>query len=147
MAGEPLELQAWECESLLRSHVVGRVGLVAADGPHVLPVNYSVVDGAIWMRTAVDSLLGRVSPGAVLAFQLDQFDHARHRGWSMLARGPAESVTEEAVLARLERVWPPRPWAAGERPAHVRLRWTELTGRKLGPGWDPQLGVEVRRTV
>jgi len=132
----PEELTPWECESLLRAEVVGRVGIATEDGPYVLPVNYSVVDGAIWIRTGAAGLLGRVSPGTVLALEVDRLDHHRRRGWSVLARGPAEPVHDPAVVARVDRVQPPAPWAYGDRPVHVRLRWSELTGRRLGTDWD-----------
>jgi nitroimidazol reductase NimA-like FMN-containing flavoprotein (pyridoxamine 5'-phosphate oxidase superfamily) len=147
MAAENLELEPWECESLLRAHVVGRVALTAPDGPYVLPVNYSVVDDAIVFRTAPYGVLGRLGREARLAFEIDQFDHERQRGWSVLARGPAETVTEVHELAHIEHVWPPRPWASGTKPLHVRLRWVELTGRKLGTGWDPGRETVTRRTV
>ena len=147
MDAEPVELAAWECESLLRSQVVGRVGMTTPEGPSVLPVNYSVVDSVIWIRTAVDSQLGRVPDGTVVALEIDGIDHGRHRGWSVLARGPAVRVADPEVVAHLERVWPPRPWASGDRPTYVGMRWTTLTGRKLGSSWDPRRETEVSRTV
>jgi uncharacterized protein len=147
MVAEPVVLAPWECESLLRSQVVGRVGMTTPEGPSVLPVNYSVVDGTIWMRTAPDSQLGRITAGTVVALEIDEFDHGRHRGWSVLARGPAAALSEPDVVAHLERVWPPRPWAWGDKPTYVGLRWVTLTGLKLGAGWDPRHQTEVRRTV
>lgn len=147
MVAPPLELAPWECEALLRSQVVGRVGMTTPEGPSVLPVNYSVVDGVIWIRTAPDSLLGRAEDGTVVALEIDGFDHGRHRGWSVLARGPVHRPSDAEVVAHVERVWPPRPWAFGDKPTYVGLRWVTLTGRQLGAGWDPRLSTEVRRTV
>jgi len=132
----PQQLTPWECESLLRAQVVGRVGIATTDGPYVLPVNYSVVDGAIWIRTGSEGLLGGVRRGTVLALEVDHLDHHRRLGWSVLARGPAEPVSDPATVARVERVQAPVPWAQGDRPVHLRLRWTELTGVRLGTGWD-----------
>lgn len=147
MTREPTELAGWECEGLLRAHVVGRVGLPSPSGPYVLPVNYSVVDGTILMRTTSDGLIATMARGACAAFEIDQFDYARHRGWSVLARGPVEAVEDADELAHILRTWPPQPWAAGDRPLFLRLRWTELTGRKLGTGWDPRWESITRRTV
>jgi uncharacterized protein len=147
MSRHPFELEQWECESLLRSHVVGRVGLVAEDGPHVIPVNYSVVDEAIVFRTTPYGLLGTVGRDSTLAFEIDQFDHERQRGWSVLARGPSEAVDDRDELAHIESVWPPQPWASGARQLHIRLRWTHLSGRKLGSGWDPGRASPVHRTL
>ncbi len=55
---ESYELSRTECESLLRAGVAGRIAVVAPDGPHLLPINYSVVDEAIVVRTSPYSLLG-----------------------------------------------------------------------------------------
>lgn len=148
MGADSFELERWECEALLRAHVVGRVAVADPHGPpHIFPVNYSVVDDAIQMRTVPYGVLGRLGREAPLAFEIDQFDHDRHRGWSVLARGVAETVTDPDELAHIERVWPPQPWASGIRSLHLRLRWTELSGRRLGSGWDPQAGTVTRRTL
>ncbi|QZY28693.1 pyridoxamine 5'-phosphate oxidase family protein [Nocardioides coralli] len=147
MAREPIELSTWECESLLRAHVVGRVALAAPDGPYVFPVNYSVVDSTILLRTAPYGVLGRLGREAPLAFEIDQFDHERQRGWSVLVRGRGEPVTDPAEIAHIDRVWPPQPWATGTRPLHIRLRWNEVSGRKLGSGWEPRDTAETRRVV
>jgi len=44
-------------------------------------------------------------------------------------------------------VWEPNAWAAGLRNLYLRVRWTELTGRRLGPGWNPVDELPVRRVV
>ena len=87
-----------ECERLLRGNVVGRVALSTPDGPHIVPVNYAVVDDAVVVRTSPYSVLGTYGRDAVLAFEVDQFDHENQRGWSVVARGRAEVVTEPADL-------------------------------------------------
>ncbi len=147
MDAEPVELAPWECEALLRSRVVGRIGMTTPEGPTVLPVNYSVVDTMIWIRTSPESQLGRLPDDTVVALEIDGFDHAYHRGWSVLARGRVATVADPAVIAHLERQWPPRPWPSGDRSTYVRLRWSTLTGRKLGSAWDPGRDTEVGRPV
>lgn len=144
---EPRELSSTECERLIRAGVVGRVALSTPSGPHIVPINYSVVDDAVIMRTTPYSLLGTYGRDTTLAFEIDQFDHARHRGWSVVARGRAESVDDVDEIEQIRRTWPPRPWAGGQRSLFVRLRWTELTGRRLGEGWDPATEMPVRRVV
>ena len=141
------ELGPSECEALLRAGVAGRVALSTPDGPHILPVNYSVVDGAVVIRTSPYSLLGTYGRNSTLAFEVDQFDHARQRGWSVVARGRAEAVDDPVEVDRIRRVWEPRPWAGGVRSLYVRLHWTELTGRQLGVGWNPLDEPSVRRVV
>lgn len=144
---ESLEMSRDEAESLLRAGVVGRIALTAADGPHIVPVNYSVVDDAVIIRTTPYSLLGSAVRGALLAFEIDQIDHEEHHGWSVVARGRAQVVTDADELRHIEETWPPRPWAAGMKPTVVRLPWDEISGRKLGRGWDPAEGLPVRRRL
>ena len=135
------------CEELLGSGVLGRVGLVVEDDPLVQPMNYCVVDRAILMRTTVDSQVAMYADGSRLAFEVDQFDYEWRHGWSVLARGIGELVRDEQEIARIEAGWGPTPWASGVRPTYVRLRWRELTGRRLGLGWDPFAELPVRRVA
>nr|WP_281385938.1 pyridoxamine 5'-phosphate oxidase family protein [Nocardioides luti] len=136
-----------ECETLLRSGVVGRLALSTPDGPHVIPINYSVVDDAIIVRTSPYSLLGTYGRDSTLAFEIDQFDHEYHRGWSVVARGRAEFVTDPAELEHIRAVWQPHPWAAGARGMHLRLAWDELTGRRLGAAGNPVAELRIRRAL
>ena len=126
------ELGVHECERLLRSGVAGRVALATSTGPQIIPVNYTVVDDAIIIRTSPYSLLATYGRDTMLAFGIDGFDAEHERGWSVQARGRVEVVTDRAVLERIRAVADPRPWAAGTRSVHLRLRWTELTGRRVG---------------
>lgn len=144
---ELLTLGPSQCEALLRSGVAGRIAVSSPAGPHIVPVNYSVVGSAIVVCTTPYSVLGTYGRDTTLAFEVDQFDHARQRGWSVVARGRSEVVHQADELAAIQRTWPPRPWATGPRPLVLRLPWLELTGRQLGLGWDPMAALPVRRVV
>jgi len=144
---EAIDLTQAECERLLRSGIGGRIALSSPNGPHIVPVNYSVVDDAIIVRTSPYSVLGTYGRDSMLAFEVDQFDHERQHGWSVVARGRAEAVVKPTELDHIKEVWAPRPWAAGARTLHLRLRWTELSGRRIGTGWDLQGALPVRRSV
>jgi len=144
---ESFDLSTTECEELLHAGLVGRVAACTPNGPHIVPVNYSVVDDAIVLRTTPYSLLGSQANGTVLALEVDQFDYEYHRGWSVVARGRAKVVVDAAELEHIRETWNPSSWAAGGRTLYLRLRWTELTGRRLGQGWDPMSSLPVRRTV
>lgn len=143
---EPIAMTEDECEALLRLGVFGRVGVSTASGPHIIPINYSVVDDAIVMRTTPYGVLGTNGRDRILAFEVDELNREYQRGWSIQARGRATVVTPDE-LTRIREVWDPRPWAAGNRPLYLRLPWTELTGRKLGRGWSPEAELPYRRRV
>lgn len=144
---ESVELSRAECETLLRAGVAGRVAIAAPDGPHILPVNYSVVDDTIVIRTSPYSLLGTYGRSAMLAFEVDQFDYEAQRGWSVVGRGRSEVVQDGEELEHIRAVWSPRPWASGVRRLVLRLPLRELTGRRLGDGWNPLEEMPVRRVV
>jgi uncharacterized protein len=144
---EPFDLSPDECRELLSAGLVGRVALCTPVGPHIVPVNYTVVDDCIVLRTSPYSVLGSHARGTMLALELDQFDYERQRGWSVVASGRAEAVTSAEELSHIKSVWEPHAWAAGQRNLYLRVRWTEPTGRRLGPGWDPVAELPVRRVV
>jgi uncharacterized protein len=144
---EPFDLSTEECRELLSAGLVGRVAVCTPVGPHVVPVNYAVVDDAVVLRTSPYSVLGSHARGSILAVEVDQFDYERQRGWSVVARGRAEVVTTAEELKHIRSVWDPNAWAAGQRNLYVRVRWSELTGRRLGPGWQPVNDLPVRRVV
>jgi uncharacterized protein len=145
--GEPFEMPAEECRELLSAGVVGRVCVCTPVGPHIVPVNYAIVDDSVVIRTSPYSVLGSHARGAILAFEIDELDYERQRGWSVVARGRADVVTAADELDHIRRVWEPRTWASAQRNLYLRVRWSELTGRRLGPGWHPADGLQVRRAI
>ncbi|CAN5212087.1 hypothetical protein BH09ACT12_BH09ACT12_00870 [soil metagenome] len=134
-----------ECEVLLRAGVFGRLALVTPDGPDIVPLNYRVIDNAVMVCTAADTLLARCAGGASVAFEVDLVDHERWRGWSIVAKGTAEVV--EGSEPRGSHFNRPRPWADGDRNVWIRLPWTSLSGRQLGTGWDALLAMPARTTL
>jgi nitroimidazol reductase NimA-like FMN-containing flavoprotein (pyridoxamine 5'-phosphate oxidase superfamily) len=144
---ESFELSEPECEDLLRAGVVGRAAACTPTGPHVVPVNYAVIDDAVVFRTTPYSVLGSQPLRSIIALETDHFDYELQRGWSVVARGRAEMVVNAAELASIRSAWDPGTWASGARVLYVRMSWSELTGRRLGSGWDPMATVPVRRAV
>ena len=144
---EPIDLTPEECVQVLQSGVTGRLAVCTPDGPHIVPVNYSVVDDYLVVNTAPYSLVGTHARGNVVAFEVDGIDHERQRGWSVLVRGRAESVSDPDELDHIRSAWAPRPWAAGTRTLTLRVPWTEISGRRLGRGWDLTEALPVRRRV
>jgi len=144
---EPFELTTDECRDLLSAGLVGRVAICTPVGPHIVPVNYGVVDDSIVLRTSPYSVLGSHARGSILALEVDQFDYERQRGWSVVARGRADAITGADELNHVRDAWDPRTWASGQRNLYLRIRWSELTGRRLGPGWHPAADLPVHRVV
>lgn len=144
---EPQEMDEAECLRLLKSGIFGRVAVTTPDGPYIVPVNYSVVNDLIVFRTTPYSLLGTYSRNSQLAFETDHVDYEYATGWSVVARGRGDAITDSRELDEITSSWPPRPWASGQRNLYVGLRWTELSGRRLGNSLHPQRDQQVSRTV
>ncbi len=144
---ESLELDRQECERLLRAGVVGRVALSTPEGPHIVPVNYAVVDDTIVIRTSSYSVLGTYGRNTMLAFEVDHVDHERHVGWSVVVRGRGWAELDAAEVSRIRGTWPPRPWAVGSRNLYLRIRCESLTGRALGRDWTRASESPVHRTL
>lgn len=142
------ELSYAECRALLVRQRAGRVAVATPDGPHIIPLNYSVVGESIVFRTAPFSVLATYGRNTNLAFEVDRFHDEKELGWSVVARGRADVVTDADELNQIRRVCAPQPWASGSRNLYFRLAWKELSGRALGNEPLPDLveGV-VRRPI
>jgi uncharacterized protein len=119
-----------QARELLAGGEVGRVGITIGALPAIFPVNYRVIDGAIVFRTSPGSKLSAAAEGAVVAFEVDDYQLADRSGWSVLAVGKAEVVddlqmTLKMIDAHLE------PFPDGPRTVMVRIEPTFLSGRRL----------------
>jgi nitroimidazol reductase NimA-like FMN-containing flavoprotein (pyridoxamine 5'-phosphate oxidase superfamily) len=123
-------LDAAECWALLEARHLGRLAFVDQDGPIVLPINYAVVDGVVIFRTNSGGKLDAALRGDRLALEIDGVDALEQTGWSVLVRGAAELVTDEAELGML-RGLPLVSWAPGLKPIYVRLGRADVTGRRI----------------
>ncbi|MFP3989757.1 pyridoxamine 5'-phosphate oxidase family protein [Streptomyces sp. E11-3] len=124
------ELSAEECRARLSTHGVGHLAVSTSQGPVVVPVNYSVIDGEVVFRTAPDSTLA-AAVGTHVAFEVDQIDDALSQGWSVLVRGHARETTDPDAVRRLEERAYSRPWVGGERNVWVRIDPDTITGREI----------------
>jgi len=130
------DLSLPECEDLLRASVAARVAFVAPDGPHIVPVNYAVLERSMLVATSPASQLGRFGPRTPLALEIDGFDYDREQGWSVVVRGLSEVVDEELLAEAFGAPCKPRPWALGRRDLYLRIPWEEVSGRRIGAGWS-----------
>ncbi|MFH8798310.1 helix-turn-helix domain-containing protein [Streptomyces sp. NPDC017936] len=124
------ELSRTECGDLLSTHGVGRLGVSTVQGPVIVPVNYSVVDGRIVFRTALGATPS-LAAGCPVAFEVDRIDDAFSEGWSVLVRGHARMVTDLGEERRLAQRAHSRPWAGGRRELWVRIDPYTVTGRRI----------------
>ena len=58
-------------------------------------------------------------------------------GWSVLLHGTAEVISDEAELARCEKM-PLRPWVPTVKTHYVRIRPDRVSGRQFAFGPEPE---------
>ncbi len=147
MKNEPVELTLDECLELLSGGVLGRVALSTPLGPRIVPVNYAMYEDNIVYRTTPYSELGTYGWNTDLAFEVDHIDYEKHQGWSVVAVGRGEIIDDADELQDIRNNWDPTPWATGHRHLYVRLRWRDLTGRRIGGDWTRESMMPVRRAL
>jgi nitroimidazol reductase NimA-like FMN-containing flavoprotein (pyridoxamine 5'-phosphate oxidase superfamily) len=119
-----------ECLALAASMPIGRIVFTDRALPAVQPVNFLVEDGSVIIRTAQGSKLAAATRNAIVAFEVDEFDHQARTGWSVTLVGRAQSVRDPDEVARLARL-PLRTWAPGERDRFIRIRPEHVSGRRI----------------
>jgi hypothetical protein len=138
-------LSEHESLRLLRAGVLGRVVVPTPEGTEIFPVNYTVTDRSVLIRTAPGSLLDRYAEDATLLFEVDLVDHERWHGWSVVVRGRGKRVPNDELSAADRAVPGPPRWVTREREMWIRLSWDKITGRRLGSRWDLMSTLPVRR--
>ena len=120
-----------ECVRLLGGAAVGRFIFTVGALPAVVPVAFALHDGAAVCRTSAGSRLARAAEGGVLALQADEIDPVTRSGWSVVATGVAELVTDPVAVRAMTGLL--EPWVPGPLDVAIRLPLTVLTGRRVGP--------------
>ena len=120
-----------ECLRRLREARVGRVAFIEQGEPVILPVNHGMDGDAVVFLTAPGSKLLAAEDEMPVAFEVDGYDSDRRAGWSVLVRGSATIVDEQADVKRLIALGV-SPWAdLAERAHWVRIKAYSLTGREV----------------
>jgi len=120
------EMDREECIVLLRRCTVGRVSVeVAGAAPLIVPVNYVVDDDDLVFRTDGRTMLAAAGADCAMSLEIDDIDHGRHSGWSVLVRGRAH-IAEESANRNVEL----ESWA-GTKQHWVRLALDDVTGRRI----------------
>lgn len=128
--GSLITLEREEALQLLASVPYGRVVFTERAMPAIRPVNHLVDETGIIIRTHEGSaVLGRARSKVVVAYEADAIDPVPRSGWSVIATGTAETVSDAEEAAgyrgRLQ------PWVAGEMDHVIRIRPEFVWGFRL----------------
>lgn len=127
-----------ECEELLRAGGVGLLALSGTTVPVQRPVNYSMHEGGVLIRTGEGQILEAAQIGEPASFAIAEIDRFEHTGWSVVVTGVlCERSRVESVGAG-----GPRPWARDAKHHFVMLSIEQISGRRIVKG---AIGAEVKR--
>jgi hypothetical protein len=119
------DLAEAECLRLAATEPVGRLVWVGPEGPSVVPVNFTLEDRSVHVRTAAYSALARECDDSRVAFEVDAYDPDSRLGWSVVMVGRA-SVGLVRPGAPAPEVWP-----VGAKAAQLTVTVEKVTGRRL----------------
>lgn len=134
------ELTQTESLDYLAGAAVGRVVVAVGDITDIFPVTHTVVDGAVYFRTAPGEKLAGLAANAAVLFEADEVGNSR--AWSVVVRGLARRLEHddeiEPVLTSLRN-----PFARGRKDVVVRIVPTSVSGRLFEPTADDDAGDAI----
>jgi uncharacterized protein len=119
-----------ECLRLLRTAVIGRLAFTEEALPAIQPVSFLVDGGRILIPTRFGSKVAAASRGAVVAFEVDEFDPGDHTGWNVTVVGPSRVIADPAEVAGLDDLGA-RPWVPAERSCYIAIPIRLVRGRRV----------------
>lgn len=136
MPKELAELTRAECMALLSEGDFGRVVITSGTSqiPMIRPVNYrfDAATQSVVFRTIEGSKFHTLVHSGRAGFEIDGHDRDTGSGWSVIAFGTAELITQSAEIDRLSRLHF-STWPDGTRLHWIRIRARTVSGRRLGP--------------
>ena len=120
-----VDLDETECYRLAPTEPVGRLASTGPDGPAVVPVNFTLEDGALHIRTAAYSALAQQCDDSRVAFEVDAYDADSRIGWSVVMVGRA-ALGFASAGAPAPDVWP-----VGAKAVQLTVAVDRVTGRRL----------------
>jgi nitroimidazol reductase NimA-like FMN-containing flavoprotein (pyridoxamine 5'-phosphate oxidase superfamily) len=119
------DLDAVECFRLAATEPVGRLVWTGPEGPSVVPVNFTLEERTVRVRTAAYSAMARECDDSRVAFEVDAYDPDSRLGWSVVMAGRASvGFVEPGAPA-------PEVWPVGAKAVQLTLAVDKVTGRRL----------------
>ena len=95
-----------ECQHLLSTAIVGRLGFTDGALPAIEPVSFTIHHEEVVIPARLGSSLVSAVQGSVVAFQADSFRDDTRTGWTVTLVGPSRLISAPGAVAELDEVWP-----------------------------------------
>jgi nitroimidazol reductase NimA-like FMN-containing flavoprotein (pyridoxamine 5'-phosphate oxidase superfamily) len=122
-----------ECRRLLATAPLGRLAYTEGALPAIQPVHFALLGGRILIPTRMGSKVAGASRGAVVAFEIDDFDPRSETGWNVTVVGPAQVLSDPVEVAELEALGI-RAWAPADVPCFITVEPVLVRGRRIVAG-------------
>lgn len=121
-----------ECLAKLKDHTMARIGYIDGGWPIVVPVNYRIHDGDLFIRSLSGGKVRAAERQDTVCLELDQYDEDLQTGWSVVAHGQLEVIADPSVLVQ---AWSndPQPAVAADRWQWLRMVPFSMSGREASP--------------
>ncbi|MCW2580442.1 MAG: pyridoxamine 5-phosphate oxidase-related FMN-binding protein [Blastococcus sp.] len=123
-------LDVVECRRLLAGADVGRIAFTEAALPAIQAASFVVRGEDVFIPTGPSSTLAVGSRGAVLAFEVDDYDVVERTGWNVTVVGPSRLVSGPDQVRELDELGV-RPWSPSATHCYIALRMTVVRGQRI----------------
>ena len=137
-AGERLlhVLDGGECRRLLGTASLGRIAFTDEAMPAIQPASFAVRGDDVFIPTGLGSKMAAGSRGAVLAFEVDDYDLTRRTGWNVTVIGPSRLISDPGHVRALDALGA-LPWAPATTHCYIALHMALVRGRRISATGAP----------
>jgi len=124
------DLGRTECERLIETVPMGRIGSIDKGLPKIVPAHCSLRGDELIIGTISAHNSVRIQHGDVVAFEADAYDTSTCEGWCVGVIGPCRVIADEVEIKELDSLGF-TPWTAEDGGHYVALPLRLLYGRAL----------------
>jgi uncharacterized protein len=125
-------LDTAECRRLLATATIGRMAFTEAAMPSIQPAAFAINGEDVVIPTGLGSKLAAGSRGAVVAFEVDDYDLVERTGWNVTVIGPSRLISVPSQIAQLDALGI-LPWAPAMTHCYIALQMVVVRGRRISP--------------
>jgi uncharacterized protein len=125
-----------ECRRLLATASIGRVAFTEGAMPAIQPASFAVSGNDVLIPTGLGSKMAAGSRGAVLAFEVDDYDLTERTGWNVTVIGPSRLISDSRHVTALNALGV-LPWAPATTHCYIALHMAVVRGRRISSPRGP----------
>ena len=121
-----------ECRRLLATVAIGRIAFTEAAMPSIQPAAFAISGEDVVIPTGLGSKMAAGSRGAVVAFEVDDYDLIERTGWNVTVIGPSRLISVPSQVAALDALGV-LPWAPAVTHCYIAVYMAVVRGRRISP--------------